>query len=140
MPNSNRTEEEWKALLTPEQYKALRQKGTEPPFTGEYVDTTDQGMYHCAACGAELFRSDHKFSSKEPGLAGWPSFYDVAKSGAVELEDDSSFGMQRIEVKCANCGSHLGHVFPDANDQPEGQHYCINSVCLDFKPNQDANT
>lgn len=90
-------------------------------------------MYTCAACGAELFSSDTKYESDIPGLAGWPSFYDVAKSGAVKLANDNSLGMQRVEVTCANCGSHLGHLFDDPSS-PNGQHYCINSAALDFDP------
>jgi peptide-methionine (R)-S-oxide reductase len=123
------SEEEWKKRLTPKQYEILRQKGTEAPFTGELLDNKASGDYMCAACGAILFKSDHKFESG----SGWPSFYDVAASDAVVLEDDSSLGMQRVEVKCANCGGHLGHVFDDAYDQPGGKRYCINSACLAFE-------
>ena len=122
------TENEWKAKLTPEQYKVLRESGTEPPFTGEYVDNHDDGTYTCAACGAVLFMSDKKFESH----SGWPSFYDVAHDGAVKLIEDNSHGMRRVEAKCSNCGSHLGHVFNDALDQPTGQRFCINSLSLKF--------
>jgi peptide-methionine (R)-S-oxide reductase len=129
------TEEELREKLTPEQYRILREKGTEAPFTGEYLNHNEKGMYTCAVCGAELFKSDDKFESKAPGLMGWPSFSDVAKSGAVKLTDDNSGGMQRIEASCANCGSHLGHVFKEAQDAPNGgTHFCINSACLGFMP------
>ncbi len=127
------SEDEWKQKLTPQQYKVLRQKGTEAPFSGEHLKQTGSGMYTCTACGAELFKSDAKYESNQPGLAGWPSFADVAKTGSVKLLDDNSYGMHRTEVVCANCGSHLGHIFDDSSS-PTGQHYCINSVCLNFKP------
>lgn len=120
---------ELKKKLTPEQYYILRQKGTEAPFTGKYLNNKEQGMYKCAACGAELFPSGTKFDSG----SGWPSFYDVAHSDAVKLTDDKSQGMHRVEVTCASCGSHLGHLFDDADNQPTGQRYCINSACLDFE-------
>lgn len=123
-------DEQWKKKLTPEQYKILRQKGTDAPFTGELLHNKETGMYTCAACGTELFSSDHKFDSG----SGWPSFYDVANSSAVELHEDSSLGMQRTEVTCKNCGGHLGHLFHDATDQPTGARYCINSTSLGFKP------
>ncbi len=126
----NLNDDDLKSKLTPEQFDVLRNKATEAPFTGEYLHNTDSGMYTCGACSAELFSSDTKFDSG----SGWPSFYDVAKSGAVKLEADSSHGMERTEAICANCGSHLGHVFDDAHDQPTGQRFCINSLSLDFKP------
>lgn len=129
MLNKQTTEEQWKKVLSPEQYRILREKGTELPFTGKYETFNGEGRYVCAACGAELFESGTKFDAN----CGWPSFYD-AKKGAVEFHDDSSLGMSRTEVDCANCGSHLGHIFNDAPDQPTGQRYCINSVSLDFKP------
>ena len=126
------TEDEYKAKLTPEQYRVLREKGTEAPFSGEYLSHNEQGMYTCAACGAQLFKSESKYESDIPGLAGWPSFGDVINAGAVELLDDNSLGMHRTEVVCKNCGSHLGHIFDDESS-PTGKHYCINSVCLNFE-------
>jgi peptide-methionine (R)-S-oxide reductase len=128
------SDDEWKKKLTPEQYAVLRQKATEPPFTGKLLHNKDTGMYTCAACGAELFDSGTKFDSG----SGWPSFYDVATKGAVKLEQDDSGGMTRTEVTCANCGSHLGHIFHDAPQTPTGERFCINSAALDFKPKKDA--
>lgn len=124
------SEEEWKKKLTPEQYRILREKGTESPFTGELLHNKGNGMYACAACGAELFDSKTKFDSG----SGWPSFYDVAGSDTVKLVDDDSLGMHRTEVVCANCGGHLGHLFEDAPQTPTGQRFCINSCSLEFKP------
>ena len=124
------TEEELKKRLTPEQYHILRKKGTELPFTGKYVSFKGDGMYTCAVCGQPLFASGTKFESH----SGWPSFYDAAKSDAVKLTEDNSHGMRRVEVSCANCGSHLGHVFNDAPDQPTGMRFCINSASLEFQP------
>jgi peptide-methionine (R)-S-oxide reductase len=126
------TEDDFKKKLTPEQYHILREKGTEAPGTGKFLYNNDNGMYTCAACGIELFKSDSKYESNIPGLEGWPSFADVAGSGSVDLVDDNSLGMHRTEVICKNCGSHLGHIFPD-DSSPTGQHYCINSASLDFK-------
>jgi peptide-methionine (R)-S-oxide reductase len=121
--------DEWKAKLTPEQYRILREKGTEAPFSGKLLHNDKTGDYTCAACGQVIFKSDTKFDSG----SGWPSFYDVANTKAVKLKEDASLGMHRVEVMCANCGSHLGHVFNDAPDQPTGMRFCINSAALDFK-------
>lgn len=123
------TKDEWKDKLTDEQYAVLRNKATEAPFTGKLLHNKDKGSYVCAACNNVLFSSDTKFDSG----SGWPSFYDVAKSGVVKLVTDDSHGMRRTEVVCGNCGSHLGHLFDDAYDQPTGQRYCINSLALEFK-------
>src|SRR2546421_4837958 len=120
-----KSEEQWREELAPEEYAVLREAGTEPAFTGEYTDTKAEGVYSCRACGAELFRSDTKFASH----CGWPSFYDPADSKAVELLEDRSHGMVRTEVRCATCGSHLGHVFAgEGYDTPTDQRYCINSI------------
>ena len=120
-----KSEEEWKAELTPEEYHVLRQKGTERAFTGEYWETKEPGTYVCRACGNTLFDSTTKFDSH----CGWPSFYD-AKEGSVEFHEDTSYGMRRVEVTCARCGGHLGHIFDDAPQTPTGQRYCINSVSV----------
>ena len=127
MPEITRPESEWREQLTPEQYKILREAGTEPPFSGKYVHVKGDGVYRCAACGAELFSSDTKFESG----TGWPSFTEPVVAASVELVDDDSHGMHRIEVRCRRCGSHLGHVFPDG-PAPTGQRYCINSLALDL--------
>lgn len=122
-----------KQQLTPEQYHVMRQQGTEPPFSGKLLHNQATGQYTCAACGAELFSSQAKYETSTPGLSGWPSFAQVISSTAVNVKDDYSWGMHRLEVSCARCGSHLGHLFDDAQS-PTGQHYCINSVALDFRP------
>lgn len=129
------SDREWKKKLTAEQYRILREKGTETPFTGELLNEKRDGVFKCAACGAVLFKSDSKYDSSIPGLAGWPSFSDIVASDAVELADDDSLGMHRTEVVCKNCGGHLGHLFDD-DSSPTGKHYCINSVCLDFDSNK----
>lgn len=116
---------DWKKKLTPEQYKVLREKGTEQPFSGKYVHHKEKGVYKCAACGNELFSSDTKFDSG----TGWPSFTDPMNKENIILEQDTSLGMNRVEVICRRCGSHLGHVFPDGPGS-SGERYCINSVCL----------
>ncbi len=125
-------DDQWKQKLTPDQYNVLRQKGTEAPFTGKLLNEKGTGDFVCAACGAVLFTSNTKYESMVPGLAGWPSFSDVAHGDAVELTPDNTFGMSRTEVTCKNCGGHLGHLFDD-DTSPSGQHYCINSTSLDFK-------
>lgn len=122
-------EDNWRKKLTPEQYHVLREKGTEPAFTGKFYAHKEDGMYTCAACGVELFSSDTKFDSG----TGWPSFTDVANNENVELHDDSSHGMHRTEVVCAKCGGHLGHIFDDGPKEKGGKRYCINSCSLDFK-------
>jgi peptide-methionine (R)-S-oxide reductase len=119
--------------LDDDQKRVLFAKGTEMPFTGKFLHSNESGMYTCVNCGAELFHSNSKYDSTVPGLEGWPSFADVAKTGAVKLVNDDSYGMSRLEVVCTNCGVHLGHVFDDRSSST-GQHYCINSVCLGFKP------
>lgn len=123
----NKTEEEWRKQLTPEEYKVLRQKGTERAFTGEFNDFKEKGVFTCAACGQELFSSETKFESG----TGWPSFYKPISKEAVAEETDRAYGMLRTEVLCSNCGGHLGHVFPDG-PKPTGLRYCLNSVSLDF--------
>lgn len=123
-----RSENEWKAILTTEQFNVLRKKSTEPPFTGRYVNNKENGIYFCAGCGNPLFSSDKKFDSG----SGWPSFWDVISKDSVILKLDSSLGMIRTEVVCSVCGGHLGHVFNDG-PKPSGLRYCINSVALKFE-------
>jgi peptide-methionine (R)-S-oxide reductase len=133
MEKLEKTEEQWRQELTPERYEVLRQKGTEPAFTGEYWDTKEGGVYRCAGCGQELFSSDTKFDSG----TGWPSFFDPMDSDKVETREDNSFMMRRTEVVCSRCGGHLGHLFDDG-PQPTGQRYCINSCSLDFDEGGDS--
>ena len=128
-----KSEQEWREELTPQQYEVLRRAGTEPPFSGAYVYAKESGVYRCAACEAELFDSDTKFDSG----TGWPSFSEPATAEAVELRQDRSLGMTRTEVLCRRCGSHLGHVFDDG-PRPTGQRYCINSLALDLDPSGEG--
>ncbi len=130
-----KTDEEWRAILDPAAYKVLRKAGTERPFTGQYTDTKTTGVYRCRACDAELFRSDTKFDSH----CGWPSFYAPLAEERVEYIEDSTMGMRRVEVRCANCGSHLGHVFEgEGYPTPTDQRFCINSVSLTLEPDSPA--
>jgi peptide-methionine (R)-S-oxide reductase len=128
-----KSDQQWREELTPQEYAVLREAGTERAFAGEYTDTKTTGVYSCRACGAELFRSDTKFESH----CGWPSFYDPADSDAVELIEDRAMGMVRVEVRCARCGSHLGHVFEgEGYGTPTDQRYCINSISLRLSPQE----
>jgi peptide-methionine (R)-S-oxide reductase len=131
VPEIERSDAEWRKLLSPEQYQVLRHAGTERPWSGKYVDCHDDGTYHCAACHAELFDASTKFESG----SGWPSFYQPKDRDAVELVTDHGHGMVRVEVRCRRCGSHLGHVFPDG-PRPTGERYCMNSLALELQPNQ----
>ena len=134
-PEVNKTEEEWRQELSPEQYEVLRRAGTERPFSGKYVHNHDDGTYRCAGCGAVLFSSGTKFDSG----SGWPSFYKPEDEENVERRTDSSHGMTRTEVLCKKCGGHLGHVFDDGPN-PTGLRYCINSLSLDFEPGGEPET
>jgi peptide-methionine (R)-S-oxide reductase len=127
-----KTDDEWRQLLTPEQYAVLRQQATERPFTGALLHNKGDGVYVCGACGNALVSADTKFESG----SGWPSFWDVLEDGAVELREDVSHGMRRIEAVCARCESHLGHVFEDGPRDTTGLRYCINSLSLDFEPKE----
>lgn len=131
-PKIEKSEEEWRRELTPEQYTVCREKGTERAFTGRYWNHHESGMYRCSACNAPLFSSATKFDSN----TGWPSFSEPATAAGVVTEEDRSHGMRRTEVMCASCGAHLGHVFDDG-PSPNGQRYCINSVSLDFDPEKE---
>lgn len=124
-----RTEDEWRVRLSPEEFRVLREAGTERPWTGEYVDTKTPGVYHCRACGAELFRSDDKFDSH----CGWPSF-DDAIPGAVKEIPDNTLGMRRVEIRCARCDSHLGHVFEGEGFTPKDTRHCVNSISVRLEP------
>lgn len=123
-----KTDQQWQQELSPEEFRVCRQKGTEYPGTGEYLHHKEQGIYTCKCCGAELFKSEQKFDSG----CGWPSFFDQLTTNAINRTEDYSHGMHRIEITCAACDSHLGHVFPDG-PQPTGERYCVNSVSLNFK-------
>ena len=123
-----KTDADWKKELTPEQYHVAREKGTERAFTGKYWDMHDDGTYHCVCCGAKLFSSDTKFESG----SGWPSFYAPIDDKNLKMIEDNTYGMKRIEVECAQCGAHLGHVFPDG-PKPTGVRFCMNSASLDFE-------
>jgi peptide-methionine (R)-S-oxide reductase len=127
MPEIDRSDADWRATLSPEQFEVLRRAGTERPWSGKYVNEHADGTYHCVACGAELFDSTAKYESG----SGWPSFYEAKAGDAVELIDDVSHGMVRTEVRCRRCGSHLGHLFPDG-PAPTGQRFCMNSLALDL--------
>lgn len=129
MSGTKKSDSEWRSELTPEQYRIMREKGTEPPFTGEYVNEKTPGVYRCAACGTPLFASDTKYDSG----SGWPSFYAPIADENVVTEEDSSHGMRRTEVMCATCEAHLGHVFPDG-PRPTGARYCVNSASLKLDP------
>ena len=124
-------EEEWKEILTDEEYEILREAGTEPRFSGDLLDVKDEGVFTCAGCGNELFHSDQKFDSG----SGWPSFFDVLDEGNIETRVDTSHGMRRTEVVCTRCGGHLGHIFDDG-PEPTGKRYCINSASLEFDPEE----
>jgi peptide-methionine (R)-S-oxide reductase len=129
MREVTKTDQEWREQLSESQYQILREAGTERPFTGDYVNTEEDGTYVCSACGSTLFSSETKYHSG----SGWPSFWDVISLGNVELNEDSTLGMKRTEIVCAKCGGHLGHVFEDGPQDKTGLRYCINSAALDFR-------
>lgn len=126
-----KSDADWRAQLTPEQYRITRQHGTEPPFTGPYLDEKDPGLYRCVCCDAPLFRSDSKYESG----SGWPSFYEPVSPDAITERTDLTHGMRRVEILCSNCGAHLGHVFPDG-PEPTGLRYCTNGTALEFEPEE----
>lgn len=130
----SKSDDEWRRELGDEQYSVLREAGTERAWTGELLDEERAGLYTCAGCGNELFKSGTKFDSN----CGWPSFYESVRPDAVELLEDNSLGMERTEVRCARCGGHLGHVFPDGLGTPTGDRYCMNSLSLKFTPEQSS--
>ncbi len=130
----NKPDSEWRAELTPQEYHVLREAGTERAYTGELLEEGRAGLYTCRACGSELFKAGTKFDSG----CGWPSFYESVRPDAVQLLEDRSLGMVRTEVRCANCGSHLGHVFPDGFGTPTGDRYCMNSLSLSFTPDDET--
>lgn len=130
----NKTDAQWREELGDEQYAVLREAATERAWTGELLDEKREGVYNCGACGAELFKAGTKFDSG----CGWPSFYESVRPDAVELIEDRTLGMVRTEVRCANCGSHLGHVFPDGFGTPTGDRYCMNSLALNFTPSDES--
>ena len=132
---SQKSDKEWKEILTPEQYRVTRLKGTEKPFTGKYYDFEGEGVYKCICCGEILFKSDNKFDAG----CGWPSFWDAIDESKIKQEVDTSLGMRRIEITCANCGAHLGHVFDDGPN-PTGLRYCVNSVSIDFEAEKEIDT
>lgn len=126
MDSTNKTDEQWRKELTPEQFRVLREKGTERAFTGTYYDVKDSGVYRCAGCATPLFTSDEKYESG----SGWPSFYDAVDAGNISLHEDQTHGMRRVEITCAGCGGHLGHVFEDGPRDKTGLRYCVNSASL----------
>lgn len=136
MTKITKTEEQWRQELGAERYKILREKGTEAPHSGELVQESRSGDYTCGACGQVIFKSDTKFESTMPGLVGWPAFSEVAASDAIELVEDNGLGTRRTEIICANCGSHLGHLFTGDPASPNGEHYCVNSLSLKFNSKQ----
>lgn len=133
MEKIRKSDEEWKQELDPEQYRVMRCSGTEPPFTGKYVHHEEKGTYRCAGCGQELFSSESKYDSG----SGWPSFWEPLEATRIEEHLDTSYGMQRTEIRCARCDAHLGHVFPDG-PPPTGLRYCVNSIALDFRAAEEG--